>query len=174
MNIVTKGIWTGIRFIRDKSKDSTLSDLLIPNCKKCGQPMSFDEEEQRWYCFTDNLPFINNQLAGKSSRKPKRDWRRILVAALFCAIPCCNPAFFLSAYDRSRLKGSNCPHCERTGTEVNRTLRLRNNRFDTILEYHCLGCGAEWQRREKREQLRRTSTASKVRSWGEVEIRQNR
>ena len=143
----------GIRFIPHKLKKSTLSYLLIPNCQKCGQPMSFDQEEKRWYCFTDNLPFIKNEQASKSSPKPKPDWGRIL-ATLLCILPSSNPSFFLSAYDRQRLKGLNCSHCKSIDTEVvNRTLRLRNRRFDTIFEYRCLSCGAAWQRRWERGAL---------------------
>jgi len=127
-----------------------LFDLLTPNCNKCGQPMRFDEEEQLWYCFRDNVLFIHDAAAGKASHKRKRNWGRILVAGLLCTIPFSNPSFFLSAYDQSRSVELNCPRCKSHATEVaNRTLRWKNKRFDTILEYRCLGCGAVWQGAQK-------------------------
>jgi hypothetical protein len=113
--------------------------------------MSYDEEEQLWYCFRDNVLFIEDEAAGKASHKRKRNWGRILVAALLCTIPLSNPLFFLSAYDQSRLTELNCPRCKSSATEMaNRTLHWKNNRFDIILEYRCLGCGAVWQRLEER------------------------
>jgi hypothetical protein len=109
--------------------------------------MLLDEEEQRWHCFRDNVVFIDSKTAGKPSQKHKRNWGRILVAALICAIPFSNPLFFLSLYEQSRLTELNCPRCSSPATEVaDRTLRWKNKRFDTILEYRCRDCGAVWQR----------------------------
>jgi hypothetical protein len=107
--------------------------------------MLLDEEEHRWYCFRDNVVLI--ETASKPAQKSKRNWHRMLAAALLCIIPFSNPLFFLSAYDHSRLSELNCPRCKSPATEVaSRTLRWKNKRFDTILEYRCLGCGTVWQR----------------------------
>ena len=145
MKVDVEALASGIRFIPEKLKEISLSDLLVPNCQKCGQPMSFEKEEQRWYCFRDNLALTANEQAGRSSQKPKREWGRILVATLSCAIPFSNPLFFLFAYDKLRLRRSKCPHCRSTDREVlSRTLRLRNNRFDILLEYRCPACGTVW------------------------------
>jgi hypothetical protein len=133
----------------EREPDSRLSDMRIPNCAICGRPMFFDEREQRWSCFADNVNLTYDEAAGKFSRKPKRNWRRILAAALLCAIPFTNPYFFMSAYDRRRLRKLNCPNCRSSATEVaNRTLRLKNKHFETILECRCRSCGAVWKRSE--------------------------
>jgi len=145
-------VGVGIRFILDKSKNNRWFNLLAPNCTKCGQPMSFDQEEKLWYCFRDNLFFLDGKAASKPSNLRKRNWGRMLLAALLCMIPSSNPFFFLSAYDKSRLTELNCPRCKRPATELaDKTLRWKNKRFDTILEYRCQGCGAVWQRLEQRQ-----------------------
>ena len=136
-----------IRFIPDNSKDKRPFDLPIPKCDKCGQPMLLDEEEQRWYCFRDKVVLIGNETTIKPGQKRRRNWGRILMAALFCAIPFSNPSFFLSLYDQLRSRKLICPRCKSSANEVaNRTLRLKNKRFDTVLEFRCLDCGAVWQR----------------------------
>jgi hypothetical protein len=91
------------------------------------------------------------ETSSKPAQKPKRNWRRILAAAFLCAIPFSNPLFFLTAYDQSQLSELQCPRCKRSATELaGRTLRYKNKRFDIILEYRCLSCGAVWQRWEQR------------------------
>ena len=136
-----------IKLILDNSEENRLFDLLIPNCQKCGHPMSFDEEEKQWYCVTDNLHFSRAKSGSKPSDKVKRDWRRIFVTTLLCAVPFSNPIFLLSVYDRSRSKASNCPDCESNRTEVvDRTLDLKKNELHIVLEYHCRDCGSAWRR----------------------------
>lgn len=120
--------------------------MRTPNCTICGRPMSFDERKQQWFCSTDDANLTHDQ-ADNFPRKPKRNWRRILATALICTLPCTNPYFFISAYDRRHLRKSRCPSCKSSATEVaNRTLRLRNKSLETILECRCQTCGAQWKK----------------------------
>jgi hypothetical protein len=123
-----------------------LSNLPVPSCTICGRPMSFDDKGQVWSCFADNVKLTSDEVAGKPLGKRKRNLGRTLLAVLLCAIPGTNPFFFMSAYDRL-LRKLNCPNCKSSATEVaSRTLRWKNRRFDTILEYRCQSCGALWKR----------------------------